>query len=228
MTYIWINPVTESMYQGFSLDEFLTRSGFIRVRHRSDWGGIVKEKYRKLLDEGSETVADARCPMACGLIRKMQAMGCKEGHHETGDQTTKEIRGELSEVRIAPVEPILIHCAREISGREELKDGKKIITTPCRSLADMGNDLKLPNTWFVPWNVFLKSVGEWPEGRIPDASPIPPGFFGDMAVEKVSLTGKDTIEEFVSQGRWKQVRLMELLYCDRGCHNGDGVVMDEP
>lgn len=205
MTYIWINPVTESMYHGPALDEFLVRSGFIRVKHTMDWGRIVREKYRRLLEEGCKTVADARCPMACGLIRNIQGT-----------------------VRIAPIEPILIHCAREISGREELKDGMKIITTPCRSLADMGNGLKLPNTRFVPWNSLLESVGERPEGRSPDASPIPPGFFGDMGVEMVSITGKEAIEEYMGQDDWKKVRLMELLYCDQGCHNGDGVLMDEP
>lgn len=206
MTYIWINPVTESMYQGASLDDFLIRCGFIRVKCTTDWGRIVKEKYKTFLTGCQDTVADARCPMACDLIKEI---------------------GEIKVVT-APIEPILIHCAREISGREDLKDGEKLITTPCRSLADMGNGLKLPDTCFTTWNELLQTIGERPEGRTPDASPIPPGFFSGIGVNTESITGKDNIEEYVKQGHWRNVRLMELLYCKHGCHNGDGVVMDEP
>ena len=38
MTYIWINPVTEHMYQASALESFLERHGLTRVRCRRDWG----------------------------------------------------------------------------------------------------------------------------------------------------------------------------------------------
>ena len=33
MRYIWINPVTESMYEELVMEEFLTKHGFTRVRY---------------------------------------------------------------------------------------------------------------------------------------------------------------------------------------------------
>lgn len=125
------------------------------------------------------------------------------------------------------IEPILIHCAREISSRRDLKDGKKLITTPCQSLADRGNTLKLEGTRFLTWNRLVEELGGRPAGRRLKASPIPPGFFDQLNLETVSITGKETMEEYVRGGRWREVGLMELLYCDEGCHNGDGVITDE-
>lgn len=101
MRYIWINPVTESMYEEPVMEEFLTKHGFTRVRCMVDWGQAVKEKYREMLDGCRDTVADARCPMACGLVEALAVDG----------------------VRAAAIEPILIHCAREISCREDLGSG---------------------------------------------------------------------------------------------------------
>ena len=39
------------------------------------------------------------------------------------------------ETLIPQIDPILIHCGIEISNREDLKGKKKVITTPCESLA---------------------------------------------------------------------------------------------
>ena len=130
-------------------------------------------------------------------------------------------------MKIADIEPILIHCAREICSRQELKDGRKIITTPCQALADMGNSLKLYNTRFFSWNSLLETLGERPEGNVPELSPIPPGFFRELGQRTMSLTGRECIEQCVQDGSWRRVRLVEMLYCRDGCHNGDGVVTDE-
>ena len=100
MTYIWINPVTESMYESGILDAFLKAHDLDQVRCETDWGRIVKDKYKKLTEESGETVADARCPMASGLVKDV--------------------------MKVAKIEPILIHCAREISGREDLRDGRSL------------------------------------------------------------------------------------------------------
>lgn len=101
-------------------------------------------------------------------------------------------------------------------------DGEKIITTPCRILADMGNKLELKDTHFVPWNRFLATLGE-PMEPAPDASPIPPGFFKDLPFPVVSKSGRPAIESYVTGNDWKNAKLIELLYCVQGCHRGDGV-----
>ena len=52
-------------------------------------------------------------------------------------------------------------------------------------------------------------------------------FFKELGFKTESLTGREDIEQYVKGGEWKTVRLVEMLYCHRGCHNGDGVVKDE-
>ena len=116
MTYLWINPVSERMISGVALEGLLRRHQLTRVTCQGDWGEIVLRKYRELLEHADETFADARCPAAVSLVHSLQP-----------------------EIRIADIEPILIHCARELAERPDLANGEKIITTPCRILADMGN-----------------------------------------------------------------------------------------
>ena len=69
--------------------------GFCRVNCREDWGTAVREKYRKLTKEVTGAVADVRCPVVERLLREMDHPG----------------------LTAPDIEPILLHCAREISGR---------------------------------------------------------------------------------------------------------------
>lgn len=212
MTYIWINPVTEHMYQASALESFLERHGLTRVCCRRDWGAVVREKYQNRAKETGGTVVDARCPMACKLAGELTqnfAPGGGPGNFHIPD-----------------IEPILIHCAREISAREDLKGSPKLITTPCQALAEAGNALGLADTRFLTWNGLMESVGEILFGDPPEDSPIPPGFFDSLGLEMDSLTGRGPIEAYLSAGGRDEARLVELLYCENGCHNGDGVVRD--
>ena len=120
MTYLWINPVSERMISVEALERMLEKHDLTRVVCRESWGEIVLRKYRELLEHADGTFADARCPAAVSLVHSLQP-----------------------EIQIADIEPILIHCARELAERPDLADGEKIITTPCRILADMGNKLEL-------------------------------------------------------------------------------------
>ena len=81
---------------------------------------------------------------------------------------------------------------------EILADGEKIITTPCRILAEQGNALELPHTRFVSWKDFFSELGESLEPA-PEASPIPPGFFTGLSVPVVSLSGRDDIEDYLEE-----------------------------
>lgn len=137
MQYLWINPVSAGMCEEDSLKRFLERHGLTRVECRGDWGRIVRERYEASLRAGV-TLADARCPEAIRLLEEIQ----KEPENESG----------IENLKVAPIEPILLHCARELSTRPDLADGEKIITTPCQSLAVLGNSLGLENTRFIAWN----------------------------------------------------------------------------
>ena len=57
---------------------------------------------------------------------------------------------------IPEIDPILIHCGIELANREDLKGKKKIITTPCESLANYGNKKNLEDTVFISWKEFIK------------------------------------------------------------------------
>ena len=113
MQYLWINPVSAGMCEEDSLKRFLERHGLTRVECRGDWGRIVRERYEASLRAGV-TLADARCPEAVRLLEEIQ----KEPENESG----------IENLKVAPIEPILLHCARELSTRPDLADGEKFGT----------------------------------------------------------------------------------------------------
>lgn len=204
MSYIWINPVVDNMYDAYVLDDFLRRYGHKRIEVSEDWGKVVREKYWREVCQADRPVADVRCPKVKNLL------------------------GEIENKMIIPdINPILIHCGQEISGRSDLKEAEKIITTPCQALADIGNCLGLENTWFVPWNEFVRNSGARPEEKKLDESPIPPGFFSDLMVKTASVTGEEEIKEYLENGMYEDIHLLEMLFCKDGCHNGDGVKICE-
>lgn len=201
MKYIWINPVTESMYDPEILSAFLQKNGYETVTVSTDWPKIVKEKYQDAVASAALPVVDMRCPKILGLLKKI---------------------GIPSSVTIPEIEPILIHCGREISRREDLRGAEKIITTPCKALADMGNALCLPETTFLPWNEFLHTTRGTLAAAPPKKSPIPPGFFEGLGFSCRSITGETEIRELF-QNQTFETDLFELLFCKGGCHNGDGI-----
>lgn len=298
MTYILINPVVDRMYAGEELAAFLERHRLCRVFCETDWGAVVREKYRRLAESGGGTVADVRCPeverrlkrgvahsecwAACpesmgtagereescrrerprghrepsislaglekdgrepsaSLVRRTkdgsEPSGSLAGLAEDGREPSASLAGRMKDgpepsggLAVPAIEPILLHCAREITGRPELWGEKKIITTPCQALADAGNELGLSDTEFIPWNRLLERLepSRWPgdgnrlKAGTLEESPIPPGFFSSLG-EVDSVTGPDAVERYLGRECWKGVKLVELLYCDGGCHNGDGV-----
>ena len=202
MKYIWINPVTESMYAPADLSAFLQENGYEAVTVSADWVAIVKEKYKTAVAATPNTVMDMRCPKVLDFLKE---------------------KALLPEMTIPDIEPILIHCGREISQRKDLRGAEKIITTPCKALADLGNSLALPETTFLPWNEFLRQTGSEPTAISLKESPIPPGFFDGLGFSHCSVTGETEILEQFQNCRSNETDLLELLFCKNGCHNGDGV-----
>jgi hypothetical protein len=203
MPYIFINPVTQNMYDKSILENFLLQNGFEQVYCQEDWISAVKNEYKNtVVLAGKKTVIDMRCQRAVYSVR---------GGHKN------------EEVYFPEIEPILIHCARELSGRYAEKD-RLVITSPCRSLADYGNSLGIKNTEFVSWNDFAVRYGCTLKKVHLEKSPIPPGFFNDTEKEVLSLTGEQKIRESFEKKEFKAYSLVELLFCSGGCNNGDGVV----
>ena len=208
MQYIFINPVVDKMYHKEELDKVLQKNGYERVEVTVDWHGIVKDKYKSAMEEVNVPLIDRRCPMAI-----------------------KHVEQQIQDkpVVVPSIEPILIHCGIEISERASLKGKKKIITTPCESLANQGNQLQLEDTVFISWKEFLITLDaklSVKENSL-DESPIPLGYFSTLDAKVDSLTGKEEIEEYFSKEQYKDKDIVEMLYCNGGCNNGDGVLLDE-
>ena len=208
MKYIFINPVIDNMYKQEELNEVLLQNGYQRVQVENDWHKLVKEKYKQLLNETNLTVMDKRCPKAIETINPY-------------------LNNE--KMLVPSIEPILIYCAIEIAGREDLKKYKKVITTPCDSLANYGNKMGLENTEFISWNKFLTQLklDRKLQVNVLSESPIPPGYFKTLDAKVSSISGKENIENHFKTALYEQDQLVEMLYCHNGCHNGDGVLVDE-
>ena len=205
MKYILINPVVDKMYEQEILNNFLKINGYTRVFYNENWADIVINKYKDVIKNAKgATIMDMRCPLAV--------------------DTVKDIIEKDQNIIFPDIDPILIHCAKEISLREDLKDGEKIIITPCKSLKDMGNNLRMDNTIFMTWLEFLESLDQNIEGNVLDNTPIPLGFFDSLDVKKESISGNDNIESYFRKNKFKNLDMIEMLYCHNGCHNGDGVI----
>jgi len=208
MAYIFINPVVGNMYKKEELDELLLNNGYSRVEVETDWHKIVKEKYNKTLKSTEKTLLDQRCPLAIDTISKY-----------INDEDTL----------IPQIDPILIHCGIELANREDLKGKKKVITTPCESLASYGNKKNLEDTVFISWKEFIKNLNSHNKSmvRMLDESPIPPGYFNSLDAKVTSLSGEENIVSHFKNNLHKEDDLVEMLYCTNGCNNGDGVLINE-
>ena len=208
MKYIFINPVVHNMYKKEELDELLFNNGYLRVEVKHDWHKIVKEKYQQTISSTQKTVLDKRCPLAIDTI----------------DEYINE-----DDIFIHNIDPILIHCGIEIANREDLKGHKKVITTPCESLASYGNKKNLEDTTFISWKEFIKTLNnnEKVKSKKLDESPIPPGYFESLDAKISSISGKENILNHFENNLHKQDDIVEMLYCTNGCNNGDGVLINE-
>ena len=208
MAYIFINPVVCNMYKKEELDELLLNNGYSRVEVETDWHKIVKEKYNETLKSTEKTLLDQRCPLAIDTISKY-----------INDEDTL----------IPQIDPILIHCGIELANREDLKGKKKIITTPCESLASYGNKKNLEDTVFISWKEFIKDLNSHNKSMVKmlDESPIPPGYFDSLEAKVTSLSGEENIVSYFKNNLHKKDDLVEMLYCTNGCNNGDGVLINE-
>lgn len=199
--FLWLNPVVSEKYGGEELERQLQEKGYELVTCQEDHITAVKKKYQTAFDRTQARLGDARCPLAVDYIK------------ETYNPAFLEF---------PDIEPILMHCARELHERLS-QEGNLWIITPCSALADMGERIGLEGTRFYPWNEFARLENIPLCGRTLKESPIPPGFFAEYK-EQVVLDSKEKIDDYFSAGNQpEEKKILELLYCTCGCHNGDGV-----
>ena len=198
---LWLNPVVKNMYDFSALKELLQNKGFNIVECEKDHVSDIKNSYKNLCSKGM--VLDSRCPRAVNFIRS----------------NFKEFSNNISSLN-----PILIESAIELSSK--LKEGEWLyITTPCEDLAELGNSLKLERTTFLTWKKFKELNDINLQISKIESSPIPPGFFENLDIKTLSLCSKEKIQNAFSYkfSELKNYQIIELLYCENGCHNGDGL-----
>lgn len=200
--YVWLNPVVLSLYEEKELFEAIRQKGFEIIICRENHLEKVRQKYEKKMMESDRCVMDMRCPAAADYVRSRY--------------------GEKDAV-FPDIQPILIHCAQELSSRWDGK-GTIFVTTPCKELRDRGNGLRLPGIQFLTWNEFSEINGllDIPKQQL-DSSPIPPGFFSECEGAADPLSSKEKIDQFFGEEGYRHKRVAEMLYCTDGCHNGNGV-----
>ena len=198
---LWLNPVVKNMYDFSALKELLQNKGFNIAECEKDHVSDVKNSYKNLCSKGM--VLDSRCPRAVNFIRS----------------NFKEFSSNISSLN-----PILIESAIELSSK--LKENEWLyITTPCEDLAELGNSLKLEQTTFLTWKKFKELNDINLQISKIESSPIPPGFFENLDIKTLSLCSKEKIQNAFSYkfSELKNYQIIELLYCENGCHNGDGL-----
>lgn len=200
--FVWLNPVSIAMYGGNYLTSQLKECGLEPVECRQDHIGMVREKYNQIVNRTSRCAADMRCPLAVDYVKKRYSPDFLE---------------------YPPIEPILLHCARELQQRLE-GQGRLIVTTPCSSLKELGTNLNLPDVEFL---TFLELAQRYPitlQKKELEASPIPPGFFAELGDRVKILDSRKKIDGYFSAPVPQNAHLLlEMLYCEGGCHHGDGV-----
>ena len=199
---VWLNPVVKNIYDFAALKEILQNKGFSVVECEKDHVNSVKNAYKNALAQ-KELIYDSRCPRAVNFIRA----------------NFKEQAALISNLN-----PILIESAMELSSKIK-EDEWLYVTTPCEDLAELGRGLNLARTTFLTWKSFREQNEINLEMKRLGASPIPPGFFTNLGVKTLSLGSVEKIQNALSYkfSELKNYQIIELLYCENGCHNGDGL-----
>ena len=199
--YIWLNPVVLKMYKQEDLNKTLENLGFQIVTCEENHLETVKNKYKDQFAGCSGLLCDNRCPKAISYVK---------AHYDHPS------------LEYSAIKPILIHSAEELANRFKEEEVELYIITPCTDLRDLGIKLSLKNTIFKTWTEFCKDHQIILPSISAEKSPIPPGFFDNIS-NVVSLGSKDDIDRFFKESSLEENQLIEMLYCQGGCHNGDGV-----
>lgn len=158
----------------------------------------VKRQYQECLFETKTfPVIDSRCPK----IRKMLI----------------EEFPDLMELR-APIDPILVTGAKIRRKECGNKNIEMVIVTPCEAFSY----IHLSNTRMITWREFKGLIHFYPPQKMLDESPVPLGFFDSLGVKVYGASGEENCRKLLTDMP-SDAELLELLWCEGGCHKGDGL-----
>ena len=202
MAFIFLNPVVKSMYPKTVLQGYIRLCGCQEVFCTKNWADEVLRKYQAELNTAAGILADMRCPEAVKRLRLL----CPD-----------------VDLVYPDILPILLHSASELS--QTFIGSDILVITPCQSLSEQGKSLGLPNLSFMTWKAFVRMQEEKgipaPVAVKLPKSPVPPGYFHGICGQVFLMTGEKAFCEVPQIP--PDTRLIEMLYCENGCHNGDGV-----
>lgn len=197
--YVWVNPVIMNLYDIEYLKDILLKSGFKIILSDRNNAEIVKNKFRQKCLNSNKCIIDSRCPKIYDYIDSNN-----------------------NDYEYANINPILIETAIEL--KVKIKNNI-IITTPCIALANFGNSLNLEGLTFKTWRDFIKENNillDKNKKKKLNESPIPLGFFKGFD-NVYSVSGAKNILKVFKNKLYVNSKLLEALYCENGCHNGDGI-----
>lgn len=197
--YVWVNPVIMNLYGIEYLKGILLKSGFEIILSGGNSAEIVKNKFRQKCLNSNKCIIDSRCPKIYDYIDS-----------------------DNNDYEYANINPILIETAIELKAKIK---NNIIITTPCIALTDFGNSLNLEGLTFKTWRDFIKENNillDKNKKKKLNESPIPLGFFKGFD-NVYSVSGAKNILKVFKNKLYINSKLLEALYCENGCHNGDGI-----
>ena len=204
--YIWLNPVVMAMYGEEQLRRVMGRLGYVIVFCVQDHIANVKKQYRAAVAAQESCVLDMRCPAAVDYV--------KDRYWDDA----------ADEVVFPDLEPILIQASRELSRTlMSEEDADLTVITPCEALKRQGMRTGLAHTKFLTWKEFAAEYELKLQRKDLGISPIPPGFFAEYGAGASCLSSQAEIDHFFQKKTYRQKQIAEMLICNQGCHNGNGV-----
>lgn len=206
--YIWFNPVSMKMVGDRCgiLDELLFQRGYERLEAPSQAGNVLN-MYKQYAKISERTVLDCRCPMVRPFLEQAFPQ---------------------DQLNFPDIPPILIQTARYLYDNH-IHDSSDSLTivAPCQSLCMEGTSYFAGKVNFFTWIEFVRQEGIALPVSLLEQSPLPLGFFDPLALHLEKASGEAQIRATVAKAQsaaFQMPDLVEMLYCQGGCNNGDGVI----
>ena len=208
-SYLFINPVVAAMAGNEypSLLVQISALGFNILDCPNAAESVHAAHETALRDASDRPLIDQRCP----LIRRM---------------VLQDFPALSNQLVVTP--SILLTCACNLYEQyvaASPTSNSLTVITPCQALADAGDELGLPHLNLLTWNQFARQYALSSFVKRIDHSPIPPGFFHFTNFTVLETSGESAVRRALNDAEKHlcPADFLELLYCERGCHNGDGV-----
>ena len=208
-SYLFINPVVAAM-AGDEYPSLLAQVSALgySVLDCPDAAELVHSAHEAALHAASASpLIDQRCPLVRQLV-------------------LQDYPGLADQLVVTP--SILLTCARELHKQYVAATSAQTnltVITPCQALADAGDELGLSCLIFLTWTQFARRHNL--SGRLNRIaeSPIPPGFFQFDDFTVLETSGESAVRNTLTDAASQRCTadFLEMLYCERGCHNGDGM-----